>query len=167
MHFLDPTTITMLSHQLYERNSQAYGGTPTFANTTAEDDSSVSVRKVWQGDHSNIRPKYVMVQLYKNGIAYGDRVTLEEKNNWYYTWTGLDPSALWTADEISHIAGYTKSITRNGTSWTITNTSSRPKPDRPDDSNDAGAPEVPSRPYPLHSEKMNPNTGADPFHFSL
>jgi hypothetical protein len=89
LHFLDPTTITMLSHQLYERNSQAYGGTPTFANTTAEDDISVSVRKVWQGDHSNIRPKYVMVQLYKNGIAYGDRVTLEKKI------IGITPGPVW------------------------------------------------------------------------
>ena len=115
----------------YEKNGTAYQGKLVFANTTKSSPPvivpdnytvSVSVSKVWKDGGSSNRPSYVSVQLYRNGNAYGDTVTLSESNSWRYTWSNLDDDYTWTVNEVNVPRGYTRTVTRSGDVWTITNT---------------------------------------------
>ena len=114
----------------YEKNGQAYNGTPAFANTTKttppDDTISVTVSKVWDDGNNVNRPTSVTVQLYKNGAAFGNTVTLNAGNGWTHKWTGLDKTATWTVDEVNVPAGYKKDVTHNGNEWTITNKQDKP-----------------------------------------
>ncbi len=84
-----------------------------------------TVTKVWDdnNDAGITRPESVQIQLYKDGVAYGDPVTLSARNNWTASYEGLPKYSSetkevnYTVDEVSVPAGYTKSI--NG--MTITN----------------------------------------------
>ena len=132
----------------YEKDGVSYRGTPTFVNTTkivppvidqdkdeptnaaantpstavTEDEVvSVSVNKIWQDGGSDQRPSNVSVQLYRDGKAYGDAVSLSASNNWSYTWDNLDNGYTWAVDEVNVPNGYTRSIAKNGDVWTITN----------------------------------------------
>ena len=91
--------------------------------------TQVSVRKVWDDNdnEANIRPTSITVQLYADGKAYGNAVTLNEDNKWSYTWSDLAVNAAgkaitYTVDETQVPDGYTKSVTNNETAFTITNT---------------------------------------------
>jgi len=88
--------------------------------------TSLTVNKVWKGDENySARPSSVKVQLYRNGNAYGEPVTLDDSNSWTYTWNGLEKqdSVTWSADEISVPTGYIEKAESNGnTGITITNT---------------------------------------------
>ena len=115
----------------YEKNGTAYQGKLVFANTTKSSPPvivpdnytvSVSVSKVWKDGGSSNRPSYVSVQLYRNGNAYGNTVTLSESNSWRYTWSNLDDDYTWTVNEVNVPRGYTRIVTRSGDVWTITNT---------------------------------------------
>ena len=97
------------------------GGTITniYDSTT-----TLTVNCVWEDNDNNdgLRPKSVRVQLYKNGKAAGDPVTVTEGGKWEYTWKKLktfdkgDP-IKYTIKELSVPAGYEARI--SGT--TITN----------------------------------------------
>lgn len=82
-----------------------------------------TVTKVWEDNDSPNRPESVQIQLYADGVAYGDPVTLSDDNNWTASYTDLpkyssgDKEVNYTVDELSVPEGYTKSI--NG--MTITN----------------------------------------------
>ncbi len=129
----------------YEKDGTAHQGKPVFANTTKSsppvivpDDHtvSVSVSKVWKDGGSGDRPSDVSVQLYRNGDAYGNAVTLSESNSWCYTWSGLDNDDTWTVNEVNVPRGYTCIVTRSGDVWTITNTKPMDKiPQTGDNSN--------------------------------
>lgn len=115
----------------YEKNGTAHQGKLVFANTTKSSPPvivpdnytvSVSVSKVWKDGGSSNRPSYVSVQLYRNGNAYGNTVTLSESNSWCYTWSNLDDDYTWTVNEVNVPRGYTRIVTRSGDVWTITNT---------------------------------------------
>ena len=115
----------------FEKNGTAYQGKLIFANTTKSSPPvivpdnytvSVSVSKVWKDGGSSNRPSYVSVQLYRNGNAYGNTVTLSESNSWRYTWSNLDDDYTWTVNEVNVPRGYTRTVTRSGDVWTITNT---------------------------------------------
>ena len=69
-----------------------FSGTITITNTHPPRKTSVPVKKVWRdlGDMDGFRPRSIKVQLYADGEAFGDPVTLSEENNWEYTWTDLD-----------------------------------------------------------------------------
>ena len=107
------------------------GTVTTLTNTYAPEETSVSVRKVWD-DSSNqdgIRPASVTVQLYADGKASGAPVDLNAANNWSHTWTGLAKKAnktdiKYTVDEVSVPADYTKTVSTNEakTEYVITNT---------------------------------------------
>ena len=105
------------------KTTPKYDPTPDpdpITNTT-----NVAVGKVWldNQDQDGIRPASVTVQLYRNGTAYGDPVTLSEDNNWWYRWDHLDASASWTVDELNVPEGYTKSFSKNAVNaWVIINT---------------------------------------------
>ena len=90
---------------------------------------SVSVYKQWLGDSLDS----VTVQLYADGVAYGDPVVLNENMGWSYTWTGLpaysDGEEIeYTVDEPDVPDGFTAAITDptevSGTeiSFTVINT---------------------------------------------
>ena len=94
--------------------------TAPIVNTT-----NVAVGKVWQdGDNQDgIRPSGISVQLYRNGEPYGNPVTLNEENSWWYRWDHLDAESSWTVDELNVADGYTKTITKNAVNaWVIVNT---------------------------------------------
>lgn len=79
----------------------------------------VTGTKVWDGG-----PKpAIQLQLFKNGEAYGDPVTLEDETE--YTWTDLDRTDIngkeheYTVDEVNVPENYDKAISEGG--LTITN----------------------------------------------
>lgn len=149
----------------YEKDGKAYTGTPVFENTTGErpakDVTSVTVNKVWAGDTSVSRPAQAEMQLYRNGVAYGDAVTLNAENGWRYTWVGLDENAVWTVDEVIVPNGYVKTVQQEESVWTITNAQTPPidpnEPDEPGTPNDPDKPNVPDEP----TKPDQPNEPAD------
>ncbi len=86
--------------------------------------TNVAVGKVWldSNNQDGIRPASVTVQLYRNGEAYGNPVTLSDANEWWYRWDHLDAASSWTVDELNVAEGYTKTISKNAVNaWVITN----------------------------------------------
>lgn len=49
-------------------------------------------------------------------------VVLNQGNNWSYTWNLLDDSYTWTVSEADVPEGFTSNITKDGLTFTITNT---------------------------------------------
>ena len=99
-------------------------------NTHKTEKTSVSVEKKWkdQDNKDGVRPSSVSVQLYADGKASGDPVTLDAANSWKYTWSGLDKNAsgkaiTYTVKETSVPHGYTSTISGDMASgFTVTNT---------------------------------------------
>ena len=83
---------------------------------------SVKVNKVWAKDDSSTRPSSVQVQLYQNGKAYGDPVTLNESINWSYTWNDLAADQKYAVVEVNVPSSYESSVTNKNNVWTVTNT---------------------------------------------
>ena len=107
------------------------GTVTTLTNTYAPEETSASVRKVWDDsdNQDGIRPASVTVQLYADGKASGAPVDLNAANNWSHTWTKLAKKAnktdiKYTVDEVSVPADYTKTVSANEakTEYVITNT---------------------------------------------
>ena len=77
----------------------------------------LTVYKVWD-DNSNqdgLRPTSVQVQLLENGNASGVPVTLNNENNWSYTWEDLPESRngvalTYTVKEVSKVEGYAVNV---------------------------------------------------------
>ncbi len=116
----------------YQKDGIVYTGIPAFAGksvstpTTPSDKTvDVTVNKVWKNDKSSTRPSSVQMQLYRDGKAYGSKVTLNSANGWKYTWNDLDDDYKWTVNEPSVPSGYTKSVKNSGNNWTITNTAKK------------------------------------------
>jgi LPXTG-motif cell wall-anchored protein len=74
--------------------------------------SGFTVEKVWLNDEEADRPGGITVQLYQNGVAYGEVETLNKANSWSYIWMDLpevDGSGnkySYTAKEINVPNGY-------------------------------------------------------------
>ncbi len=79
----------------------------------------ITVKKVWNDDGKG-RPGSVTVQL-QHGDTVVDTVTLNDQNNWSYTWTGQPKSDTWSVKEMDVPKGYTASYAQNGFVYTITN----------------------------------------------
>lgn len=84
--------------------------------------TQVSVKKVWEDNNSSERPESIDIQLYRNGTAYGNAVSLSKTNNWSYLWTGLSPSYSWSVQEVRVPDGYSMKSSNIGNNWTIINT---------------------------------------------
>lgn len=83
---------------------------------------SRKVQKVWaDGMDQTSRPEEIRVQLLKNGQV-ADTVTLNQQNNWEYTWENLDGSARWQVVEAQVPDGYTVTVTQEGMVFILTNT---------------------------------------------
>ena len=81
---------------------------------------SIFVTKRWVGDQAANRPTSVTVHLLRNGKTYGAPVVLNEANQWSHTWKDLPPDE-WSVVE-DETPRYTTAITREGNSFTVTNT---------------------------------------------
>lgn len=127
--FKDGKKITYtVSEQPVEEYKTTIDGT-AITNTHKTEKTSVSVEKKWkdQDNKDGVRPSSIRVQLYANGKASGDPVTLDAANGWKYTWSGLDKNAAgkaitYTVKETSVPHGYTSTISGDMASgFTITN----------------------------------------------
>ena len=106
----------------------------TLINTHGPEKTEVSVRKVWadNNDAEKIRPDSITVQLFADGIAAGEPVTLGADNKWAYSWTDLDLNIYengvsrairYTVAEMEIPEGYVGKVTGNAsTGFVITNT---------------------------------------------
>ncbi|MGY3749608.1 Cna B-type domain-containing protein [Vagococcus acidifermentans] len=89
----------------------------TITNSYTPGKTSVTVTKAWADNNNQdgMRPNSIQVQLYADGKAAGEPVTLAEQTDWTYTWTDLDQKAggkdiSYTVKEITEVAGYTTVI---------------------------------------------------------
>jgi len=104
----------------YTRNVTSDGYDFTITNTKNFTYIDISVNKVWYGT-GVAHPTSVEITLYRDGVVY-DTVTLSAENDWNYTWEDLTDEFQWTVDEASVPSGYTKTVRRDGNSFTVVNT---------------------------------------------
>jgi LPXTG-motif cell wall-anchored protein len=91
--------------------------------------TSLTVTKAWQdgNNQDGLRPEGIQVQLYGNGEAVGEPITLTGNNDWTYTWTDLDQKANgetidYTVQEVTKVSGYETTIQQEAGNVIITNT---------------------------------------------
>lgn len=83
---------------------------------------SITANKVWEDAGYTGRPQTVKLQLYRDGEAYGDAVTVSQAQGWRYVWKDLENDHVWTVGEVENVSGYDVSVTHDGNEWVITNT---------------------------------------------
>lgn len=83
---------------------------------------SITANKVWEDAGYTGRPQTVKLQLYRDGEAYGDAVTVSQAQGWRYVWKDLEKDHVWTVGEVENVSGYDVSVTHDGNEWVITNT---------------------------------------------
>ena len=93
----------------------------TITNTRTINPVEVSVQKVWDDEDYYNRPESVEVTLYRDEKAF-ETVTLNETNNWSYSWNDLTDEYSWSVDEAKVPEEYVKTVTNEGDNWTLTNT---------------------------------------------
>ena len=104
-------------------------------NTYNEGTTSVSVKKVWidEDNRDGIRPTYIYVDLYADGVKTTQSKALADANNWLNTFTDLPiyrtgqagQEIDYTVKEANAVTGYTilDPVYDDATNvWTITNT---------------------------------------------
>jgi len=90
---------------------------------------TVTVTKVWA--NIGAHPANVTVQLYRNGLAFGNPETLSDDNGWTHAWNGLSKNDVWTADEINVPVGYVKTVTGSSSIGFVITNALRPSPTTP------------------------------------
>lgn len=105
------------------------------------------VLKVWKDGDGKNRPQSVTVMLLKDGVVY-DTVVLDESNGWRYSWDKLEAGHTWTVVE-KPVDGYTVTVTREGVTFVVENTSETPtvptpsdQPDQPNEPNEPALPQT-------------------------
>ncbi len=99
--------------------------------STAETTVTRRALKIWKDKGSEQkRPRQITVQLLCNGVIY-DEKTLNEGNQWSYTWEGLDASKNWQLTEKEVPEEYTVGISREDVTFTVTNTNTNGNPPPP------------------------------------
>lgn len=81
------------------------------------------VIKIWDNEnrlHTG-RPHRIDLVLLKDGEIY-DRVKINARNSWRYTWEDLESDSDWTVAELPAPEGYTVSVSQEGVTFKITNT---------------------------------------------
>ena len=86
--------------------------------------TSLSITKKWVNTDVADMPAYIDVQIYRDGVAYGDpiRIYRSADGTWptYYL-DDLDAKYTYTIQEI-YISGFTSTVTQDGNKFVITNT---------------------------------------------
>ena len=119
---------------------------------SGDDTIDREVLKVWEDDgHKDKRPDEIIVQLLRDGKVY-DTVTLNEQNNWNYTWSDLDDDYQWRVVEYKTPEGYTVSVNRQGITFVMTNTWEGP----PDTPPETPPPETPPETPPDEPDEPTP-----------
>ncbi|MGL6198043.1 MAG: Cna B-type domain-containing protein [Lachnospiraceae bacterium] len=102
-------------------------GTFTITNSYTPGKVSKTVTKNWDdsSDQDGFRPVEIDVQLYADGKEYGDIISLDDSNNWTYTWNNLTEknsgkTIEYTVKEVKVPDGYEVSYSED--TFTITNT---------------------------------------------
>ena len=114
--------------------------------------TSLRVMKIWKDSgNTDGRPASIVVQLLRNGSVYNE-VTLNESNNWKYTWGDLSRSYTWTVVEKDVPPGYKVAVTKDDATYIVTNTYSDSK-DTPTDN-----PNTPEREDLIGRPTDNPDT---------
>lgn len=162
--------MVMLPGADHEKNDWAYDVTanvkfePTkkpsgSGDSGGSDTINRKVLKVWEDEgHEDKRPNEIIVQLLRDGDVY-DTVTLNAKNNWRHTWTGLDNKYKWTVVE-KELEHYSVGLTREGTTFVLTNTYTEVIPDEPTPGNPAPGADTPDDPTP--TSPGDPGSPAQP-----
>ena len=107
-HYVDdlPTGYTYTVKEVdvpgFESSVTVDGSKVTITNTP----TGFQVVKKWEGDTESDRPESITVQLYQDGVAYGDSVKLTASNGWKYTWFNLPEGYTYTAEELFIPEGY-------------------------------------------------------------
>ncbi|WP_334352629.1 Cna B-type domain-containing protein [Companilactobacillus sp. HBUAS56257] len=107
----------------YTSSSSGYDITNTYKSVTPPAETTdYKVSKVWDDDNNidKIRPTSINVQLLDSNNKVVDTATLNEKNNWTYTWKKLTKADYHVAE--TKVDGYSTNINTNGNSAVITNT---------------------------------------------
>ena len=100
--------------------------------------TNFEVRKVWndQNDQDKLRPSQIQVQLYADGKAFGEPVTLKADNDWRHVFADLakyqeGKEVVYTVEEVAVPSGYSVTSSQTGVNQvTLTNTH---QPKRPED----------------------------------
>ncbi|MBO5179546.1 MAG: Cna B-type domain-containing protein, partial [Clostridia bacterium] len=114
----------------YEKPKYSYAnGKTTIINKHEIKKVSKSVVKVWEDNYNQdgIRPESIKVQLRADGNVLGTPITLNQTNNWKYTWDNLDENKdgktiQYTIEEIGIVDGYESALETEGNITKITNT---------------------------------------------
>lgn len=96
---------------------------PKFEIRDAQKEMQYKVIVLWEevpGDKNKVHPESAEVFLYRNG-SVAQSMVLGTTENWQYTWTETDPSAIWAALETVP-KGYTVRYERQGDTLIIINT---------------------------------------------
>ena len=83
----------------------------------------LSVEKVWNVSTNINIPESVIIELLINDEVI-DTVTLNNKNNWTYTWRQIELSDKYSVKEKEVPSGYTVTYSREGNKYIVTNTKS-------------------------------------------
>ena len=102
----------------------------TITNKYQPGKTSITVTKAWEdfNDHNGIRPSEIKVQLYADGEAQGEEITLNAENQWTHIWTDLDERKAgelidYTVKETENTDNYETTISGDAhTGYIITNT---------------------------------------------
>lgn len=132
-HYLKVTDV-----KYYGKDGQELqtGDSMVFSNRTVYGSyTSVGVKKVWELNGKAEMPESVTVNLLKNGKV-DQTVVLSADNSWSHTWNLLDDSYTWTVSEADVPEGFTSVITKDGLTFTITNT--YVEEETPDEGNGGG-----------------------------
>lgn len=119
-----PAQITaVLKYEKKEADTQGY--------------NKLQVVKVWKQDDKKNRPDAIQVELLqtdaKGNTTIADRQTLDEDNQWSYTWEKLSAKAHWSVTEAQVPSGYTESTQREGDTVVLTNTAKKAAQTRQED----------------------------------
>ena len=119
-------------HVKYDRDHSGGGG-----GGKEDKEKSYKVLKVWKDEgHKKERPNKITVQLLRDGKVY-DKVDLTEKNNWRHTWKDLSDKYEWMVVEKEE-DNYTVSVSKEGTTFVMTNTYDNPPGENPPGENPPG-----------------------------
>lgn len=79
-----------------------------------------NVVKKWENDTKGIRPEYIEVVLYRNGVEF-DSAVLNDDNNWEHIWSDLPATADWNIKEKNIPSGYEVTYAENENTVIIIN----------------------------------------------